>query len=224
VLIASGRFADAPPFWHFSSPCPPELDVSCLGKHAAPPRGPIISRGISAADGTWLDAIDSPAGVDALKNVVVLRTKNGREMSKLVKPLVLFAVFACGTAIGHMVDARAIVQAESDQRVFELRTYTSPPAKLKDLQTRFRSHTAALFQKHGITNIGYWVPQDAPQSQKILVYILAYPNRDEAKKRFAEFEGDPDWKKVLADSAALGPLASKVDSLFLDPLDFSPMK
>jgi hypothetical protein len=146
------------------------------------------------------------------------------EMPKPAKPLLLFAVFACGIAVGQLFDARADVQAQSDKRVFELRTYTSPEGKLKDLQARFRTHTAALFQKHGITNIGYWVPQDSPQSQNTLVYMLAYPNREEAKKRFAQFEGDPDWKKVLADSAALGPLASRVDSLFLDPLDFSPMK
>jgi hypothetical protein len=145
-------------------------------------------------------------------------------MSKLAKPLLLFAVFTCGIAVGHEFDAPAVVQAQSDKRVFELRTYTTPEGKLKDLHARFRNHTLALFQKHGITNVGYWVPQDAPQSQNTFIYMLAYPNREEAKKRFAEFEADPDWKKVLSDSAASGSLVSKLESLFLDPLDFSPMK
>ena len=66
--------------------------------------------------------------------------------------------------------------------------------------------------------------QDAPQSANTLVYMIAYPNRAEAKKRWAEFQGDPDWKKALAESQVNGPLQSKVESIFLDPLDFSPMK
>jgi hypothetical protein len=145
-------------------------------------------------------------------------------MSKLTKPLVLFAVFACGMAVGRLFDSGGVVQAQSDKRVFELRTYTAPEGKLKDLHARFRNHTTALFQKHGITSVGYWVPQNAPLSQNTLVYMIAYPNRDEAKKRWAEFQADPDWKKALADSQVNGPLQSKVESIFLDPLDFSPIK
>jgi NIPSNAP protein len=145
-------------------------------------------------------------------------------MSKFANPMLLLAVFAGGIAAGHLFDGRAVVQAQSDKRVFELRTYTAPEGKLSDLHARFRNHTVALFQKHGITNVAYWVPQDAPQSQNTLVYMIAYPNRAEAKKRWAEFQADPDWKKALAESQVNGPLQSKVESLFLDPLDFSPMK
>jgi hypothetical protein len=147
------------------------------------------------------------------------------EMSKIVNPLLLLTVFACGIVFGHVFDATGIAQApSSDKRVFELRTYTSPDGKLGDLHARFRNHTVALFQKHGITNVGYWVPQDAPQSANTLVYMIAYPNRAEAKKRWAEFQADPDWKTALTASQVNGPLQSKVESIFLDPLDFSPMK
>jgi hypothetical protein len=145
-------------------------------------------------------------------------------MSKFANVLLLLSVFAGGVAVGHLFDANAVVQAQSDKRVFELRTYTSPDGKLGDLQARFRNHTTALFQKYGITNIGYWVPQDAPLSQNTLVYMIAYPNRAEAKKRWAEFQADPDWRKALTASQVNGPLQNKVESLFLDPLDFSPMK
>jgi hypothetical protein len=145
-------------------------------------------------------------------------------MSKLANPFLLVAVFAGGVAAGQLFDTRAVVQAQSDKRVFELRTYTAPEGKLSDLHARFRNHTTALFQKHGITSVGYWVPQDAPQSKNTLVYMIAYPNREEAKKRWAEFQADPDWRKALAESQVNGPLQSKVESIFMDPLDFSPMK
>jgi hypothetical protein len=147
-------------------------------------------------------------------------------MTKLTNSLLLLLVFAGGIVVGHLFGARAVVQAQSpaDKRVFELRTYTAPEGKLHDLHARFRNHTTALFQKHGISNVGYWVPQDSPQSQNTLVYMIAYPNRAEAKKRWAEFQADPDWKKARADSEVNGPLTTKIESLFLDPLDFSPMK
>jgi hypothetical protein len=147
-------------------------------------------------------------------------------MSKLANSLLMLAVFAGGIAVGQLFEARTVAQAQgqSDKRVFELRTYTAPDGKLSDLHARFRNHTTSLFQKHGITSIGYWVPQDAPQSANTLVYMIAYPNRDEAKKRWAEFQADPVWRKALTESQVNGPLQNKVESLFLDPLDFSPLK
>jgi hypothetical protein len=145
-------------------------------------------------------------------------------MSTTANSFLLLAVFACGIAVGHVFDAGTVIQAQSDKRVFELRTYTASEGKLSDLQARFRNHTTALFQKHGITNVGYWVPQDAPLSQTTLVYMLAYPNRAEAKKRWAEFQADPDWQKARTASEVNGRLAAKVESLFMDPTDFSPMK
>ena len=64
------------------------------------------------------------------------------------------------------------VEAQTANRVFELRTYTAPPGKLEALKTRFRDHTLKLFTKHGITNIGYWQPIDAPLSENTLIYIM----------------------------------------------------
>ena len=48
--------------------------------------------------------------------------------------------------------------------IFEFRTYTAAPGKLEDLHNRFRNHTLGLFEKHGITSIGYWVPMEDRKS------------------------------------------------------------
>lgn len=138
--------------------------------------------------------------------------------------LTVVAVFSAGVAIGRVSGPATVVQAQGSNRVFELRTYTSPDGKLADLHARFRNHTVALFQKHGITSVGYWVPQDAPASSNTLVYMIAYPNRADAKKRWDEFQADPEWRKALTASQVNGPLQNKVESVFLDPLDFSPIK
>ena len=66
-------------------------------------------------------------------------------------------------------------------RIFELRTYTAPEGKLGELDARFSNHTVALFQKHGITNLGYFHPADADKgAANTLVYFIAHKSRDAA--------------------------------------------
>jgi len=114
--------------------------------------------------------------------------------------------------------------AEQHGRVFELRTYTCYEGKLPDLLARFRNHTMRIFENHGMTSIAYWVPQDPPASQNTLIYIIAHASREAAKKNWDEFRNDPEWQKVQKDSEANGKIVSKVESVFMDPTDFSPMK
>ncbi len=82
------------------------------------------------------------------------------------------------------------------RKVFELRTYTSPEGKLNDLLARFRNDTLRIFEKHGMDNVGYWVPTDAPASTNTLIYILAHDSRDAATKSWAAFREDPEWIAV----------------------------
>lgn len=132
-------------------------------------------------------------------------------ISRIIAPLLLLAV-------------TTLVNAQTSGRVFEIRTYTTNEGKLEALKTRFRDHTIKLFEKHGMTNIGYWVPQDAPRSQNTLIYIIAHSSRDAAKKNWDEFRNDPDWKRVSAESEKDGKIVSKVESVFMDAADFSPLK
>ena len=110
--------------------------------------------------------------------------------------------------------------AEKDTRCFEMRTYYAAPGKLDDLLARFRDHTVKLFEKHGITNIGYWVPIENTDNK--LVYVIAFPSREEQKKCWREFVTDPDWKAAAKASEENGKLLTKVESVFLNATDFSP--
>src|SRR5262245_30956469 len=94
-------------------------------------------------------------------------------------------------------------------RVFELRTYTCNDGKLEALKTRFRDHTLRIFKKHGMENIGYWVPQDPEKSKTTLIYIIAHPSREAAAQHWKEFAADPEWKKVAAESEANGKILAK---------------
>src|SRR5947207_1555015 len=77
-------------------------------------------------------------------------------------------------------------------RYFEMRTYTAAEGKLDALNARFRDHTTKLFEKHGITNVGYWVPADGDRSKDTLIYILAYPDKESRAKSWKAFVDDPD--------------------------------
>jgi len=145
----------------------------------------------------------------------------------MLKRLFLVSGFATMFVGGYLLGgahSAATLQAQMNSRVFEMRTYTSPAGKLGELQTRFRNHTTRLFEKHGITNVGYWVPMDEPRSQNTLVYVLAYPNREEAKARWAKFSSDPEWQKVRTESEVNGRIVERVESVFMVPTDFSPIK
>jgi hypothetical protein len=110
-------------------------------------------------------------------------------------------------------------------RVFELRTYYTNPGKLDDLHKRFREHTCELFKKHGMELIGFWTPQDDKDGKgDKLVYLLAFPSREAAKASWKAFGDDPEWKRVYAESHKNGVLVKKVESIYLDPTDYSALK
>ena len=113
--------------------------------------------------------------------------------------------------------------ARADERVFELRTYTTLPGRLDALHKRFREHTNAIFVKHGMSLIGYWTPSEGPTSGNTLVYILAYPSMAARAASWNAFREDPDWKKAQAESEADGKIVEKVESVFLTPTDYSPL-
>ncbi len=117
-----------------------------------------------------------------------------------------------------------LANAAETTRVFELRTYHCYPGKLEALKTRFREHTTKIFEKHGITNVGYWTFQDEPDKSNTLVYMISHESREQAKKNWAAFSADPEWQEVQKASEANGKIVQKVDSQFLDPTDFSPIK
>jgi len=133
-------------------------------------------------------------------------------------------VFAAGVLVGGVAMQLSVMRAQGSQKVFELRTYTAPEGKLSALEARFRDHTRRIFDKHGMTSVGYWVPQDAPASQNTLIYIISHQSREAAKKNWADFGADPEWQKVSAESQKDGRIVTKVDSVFMDALDFSAIK
>jgi hypothetical protein len=120
--------------------------------------------------------------------------------------------------------SRAEDGAVKSGRVYELRTYTTFPGRLDALNVRFRDHTMKLFEKHGIRNEMYWVPLDEKLRENTLVYLISHESEAAAKKSWADFQADPEWKKARDASEADGKIVEKVERVFMKTTDYSPKK
>ena len=140
------------------------------------------------------------------------------------RTLLSICLASAAAVVGYWVMKTNPAEAASGARVFEIRTYTTNPGKLDALNARFRDHTTRIFKNHGMQNVGYWVPQDEPLHSNTLIYIIAHKSRDDAKKSWDAFRADPEWQKVQKESEAGGKIVAKVESVFADPTDYSPLK
>jgi hypothetical protein len=102
---------------------------------------------------------------------------------------------------------------------FELRTYTALPGRMDALLARFRDHTVALFETHGMHSVGYWVPVDDPDK---LVYILRHDG--DPNQNWAAFQADQTWQAAKAASVVDGEIVAHIDSAFLTPTSFSDLQ
>lgn len=168
----------------------------------------------AARDASWKAFGSDPAW----KEVVAKTEANGKLVAKVDQIFMKESDFS----------PKVRVKAKSPNRVFEMRTYTAAPGKLPNLLDRFRNHTLKLFKKHGMTNVGYFVTTDPTKpdesGQSRLVYFLAHKSEAAGKASFDAFRKDPDWVKAKGDSEKGGPITTKVESLYLVPTDYSPMK
>lgn len=129
--------------------------------------------------------------------------------------------FLIALALGSILTMNSVSPAaEPDTRLFELRIYSAAEGKLDDLHARFRNHTTKLFEKHGITNIGYWTPVSNEERQ--IIYVLAYPSREAREQSWKDFAADPAWIQAKQASEVNGKLVDKVVSKFLKVTDYSP--
>ena len=133
------------------------------------------------------------------------------------------AVFGLGYAAGQFTAFESVARAQSE-RIFEMRTYTAHPGRLDALNARFRNHTTRIFEKHGMTNVGYWTPQEAPLSEDTLVYILAHDSREAGQASWDAFRADPEWARVAEESQRDGRIVQNVDVLWLEATDYSQIK
>ena len=107
---------------------------------------------------------------------------------------------------------------------YELRIYKALPGKRDALAARFASRTAAIYARHGITNVGYWIPQESEQAlgisaERSFIYIRGYPSKDARDKRLKAAHDDPEFEEVVTkqERDAADRLISAVHNIDMRP-------
>jgi hypothetical protein len=113
-------------------------------------------------------------------------------------------------------------ETNTGKELYEMRVYYAAEGKLDALHARFRDHTIGLFEKHGMKNLGYFVPDGANPERK-LIYFISHQSRDARTKSFRAFGSDPAWQKAAKESEKDGRLVTKIEEVFLNTTDYSPV-
>jgi len=136
------------------------------------------------------------------------------------------AALGAGVVVGWSASSLRAEPEKPASLVYELRTYTTHEGRLPALNDRFKNHTMKLFEKHGMKNVIYCTPIDKEGKpvENTLVYLIAHKSQQAARDSFAAFGKDPEWIAARTDSEKDGKIVAKVESQFLVPTDYSPMK
>ena len=122
----------------------------------------------------------------------------------------MFLLIAAGVGVNP---AAAAPPAES--RLFELREYQAAPGKLAALHDRFRDHTLALHEKHGITNVACFTVAE-PGDERVYV-LIAYPDAEARRRAWEGVVTDPEWHRVRRTTEAEGRLVERIREYPLVP-------
>jgi hypothetical protein len=107
-----------------------------------------------------------------------------------------------GFAFGVAGLAWGFAQQRNAVGFFELRVYTALPGKRDALAKRFADRTAAIYARHGITNVGYFIPQQSDpelgiSAENTFIYVRGYPSKEERDKRLKAAHDDPEFGEVV---------------------------
>lgn len=136
------------------------------------------------------------------------------------KLTVAFVALAFG--VGFLAGRETPVAAQGKGRMLEIRTYVTPDHTGLDNLVKRMQDESKIFDRLGMKSVLYSVAAEQPQSENTFVYILAHENREKAKENWSKFGADAEWQKLRTTAASPGQI--KVQSIFVNPTDFSPLK
>src|SRR5262245_56161249 len=107
-----------------------------------------------------------------------------------------------GVMVGVAGAGWGFAQQQRAPGFYELRVYTAQPGKRDALAARFASRTAAIYARHGITNVGYFIPQQSDaelgiSAENTFIYMRGYPSKEERDKRLKAAHDDPEFGEVV---------------------------
>src|ERR1051325_5975912 len=126
----------------------------------------------------------------------------GANPMKTNRPLLIALAIVATGAAGFVAGMSVGQENKMNNRVYELRTYTTLPGRLPALHKRFSEHTIKLFEKQGMRNGLYWVPTDEARRDTTLIYFVVHESQEAADRSWKAFQADPEWIKARDASEA----------------------
>ena len=129
---------------------------------------------------------------------------------------------AVALGVGFLAGRESSVAAQGQGRVLEIRTYVTPDRTGLDNLVKRMKDESKIFDRLGMKGTLFSVAVEPPQSENTFVYILAHESREKAKENWTRFGADTEWQQLRKTAASPGQI--KVQSIFVSPTDFSPLK
>jgi hypothetical protein len=129
-----------------------------------------------------------------------------------------------GFAFGIVGSGWALAeQQRAASQVYELRVYTTLPGKRPALADRFRDHTSKMFERAGMTNVGYWNAATGDNAEETFVYLLAYPSREARDEMWQELGTYEDFQEVIiaVERDDERKLIENIEARILEPTSYS---
>ena len=108
-----------------------------------------------------------------------------------------------GVAFGAAGVTWGYAQQSQAPGFFELRVYTAVSGKRDALAERFINRTAGIFKRFGITQVGYWIPQESDpelgiSAENSFIYMRGYSSKEERDRKMkAMRQDDAEFQEVV---------------------------
>ena len=132
-----------------------------------------------------------------------------------------------GFAFGIVGSGWALAeQQRAASQVYELRVYTTLPGQRPALADRFRDHTSKMFERAGMTNVGYWNAATGDNAEETFVYLLAYPSRAARDEMWQELGTYEDFQEIIiaVERDDERKLIENIEARILEPTSYSALK
>ena len=95
-----------------------------------------------------------------------------------------------------------------------------------ELAQRFGDHTAAMFEKAGMDNVGYWNAATGDDVEDTFVYMLGYPSLEARDQMWETLGEDPDFQRIIiaAERSEERKLVASIDARMIVPTEYSALK
>ena len=117
-------------------------------------------------------------------------------------------------------------QQRAAAQVYELRVYTTLPGKRPALADRFRDHTSKMFERAGMTNVGYWNAATGDNAEETFIYLLAYPSREARDRMWEELGTYEDFQEIIiaVERDDERKLIENIEARILEPTSYSGLR